>query len=58
MPMSIRNVDRHGLENLRLDPVKPLDRLKIPPWIIYMVVFGGTLYVAAKYFDNEELQYH
>lgn len=56
MPMSIRNVDRHGIENLRHDAVKPLDRIKIPPWLIYMVVFGGILYLMARYFDNEELQ--
>lgn len=55
VPMSIRNVDRHGLENLKHDPVKPLDRLKIPPWAIYLFVFGSVLFLASKYFDNEEL---
>ena len=44
VPMSIRNIDRHGLGNLVHDPVKPLDRLKIPPFLLYMLGFGGILY--------------
>jgi hypothetical protein len=53
--MSIRNVDRHGLDNLRHDPVKPFDRLKIPPFVIYLFVFGGMIYMMATYYDNQEL---
>jgi len=38
VPMSIRNYDRHGMSNLAHDPVKPLDRFKIPPWLIYGLI--------------------
>ena len=38
--MSIRNYDRHGMANLAHEPVKPLDRVKIPPWLIYSCVFS------------------
>jgi hypothetical protein len=57
VPMSIRNVDRHGLEYLKHDRVRPLDRLKIPPFLIYIIVFGGILYLMAAYYDNAELQF-
>lgn len=43
--MSIRNVDRHGLGNLKHDATKPLDRIKLPPWILYMIAFGAFLYM-------------
>ncbi|CDW90586.1 UNKNOWN [Stylonychia lemnae] len=61
VPMSIRNVDRHGMNNLKHDPVKPLDRLKVPPFLIYFVFFGtilGLMYQAqnAKDLNFEELQ--
>jgi hypothetical protein len=55
--MSIRNVDRHGLESLKHGPVKPLDRLKIPPIIIYLWVFGGLLILITAYYDDAELHY-
>lgn len=44
--MSIRNEDRHGLGNLKHDPVKILDRLHIPPYIVYffaLSIFGGIV---------------
>lgn len=55
--MSIRNVDRHGLGNLKHDPVKPLDRLKIPPFLLYMLVLGAFLYVMATMRDSEEMDF-
>lgn len=58
VPMSIRNVDRHGLGNLQHDPVKPLDRLKIPPFLLYMLALAGILYVMAFLQDSEELEFH
>jgi hypothetical protein len=54
--MSIRNEDRHGLGNLKVDSPKPLDRLKIPPFLIYFLVFGGLLYMATKFIDQEDLK--
>ena len=54
--MSIRNVDRHGLDNLRHDEVKPLDRIKIPPFVLYLVVLCGFAYMGMMYLENEELQ--
>jgi len=55
--MSIRNVDRHGLGNLRKEGTKPLDRLKVPPFIVYGLVIGLSLYFMAKMDDNEELKF-
>ena len=40
VPMSIRNYDRHGIGNLAHDEVKPLDRAKIPPYLLYFLVFS------------------
>lgn len=40
VPMSIKNYDRHGIENLQHDHVKPLDRIKMPAWL-----FWGTLFL-------------
>lgn len=61
VPMSIRNYDRHGLGNLVHDPVKPLDRLKLPPWLLYMLVFAmsSALFLATygdKGLDIETLR--
>ena len=55
--MSIRNVDRHGLENLRHEPVKPLDRLHIPPYMIYLVVFSVIVYGFYLIDNQEELKF-
>ncbi len=55
VPMSIRNEDRHGLKNLTHDPVKVLDRLHIPPYIIYgflFILMGGII---VQQNNNEEL---
>ena len=48
VPMSIRNYDRHGMANLAHDKVKPLDRLHIPPWVIYGVIFSVVAYTTMK----------
>jgi len=55
--MSIRNVDRHGLEGLKHDPVKPLDRLKIPPWLLYFVIFGGILLFMFDAQNNKDINF-
>lgn len=55
VPMSIRNVDRHGLVNLTHDKVKALDRLKIPPYLLYALFLTCFFYLTAVYFENEEL---
>jgi len=52
-PMSIMNYDRHGMAELAHDPVKPLDRLKIPPWLIYFSVFSVFAFFVVKT-DNEK----
>ena len=52
--MSIRNVDRHGLDNLRRDFTKPLDKLKIPPILLYIVVILAVFYVIALLIEKDE----
>ena len=42
------NYDRHGMENLKHDAVKPLDRIKIPAYVIYMLIFIPTGYLILK----------
>ena len=54
VPMSIRNIDRHGLGNLQHDPVKPLDRVKVPPWLLYLMVLAAFGYVAMTMQESEE----
>ena len=47
-PISLSNYDRHGMVNLSHDPVKPLDRFKIPPWFLYFCVFTFIAFVTVK----------
>lgn len=54
--MSIRNMDRHGLANLAHDAVKPLDRLKIPPYFLYGLAIFIFLSTMWHQMDNEEMQ--
>lgn len=55
--MSIKNVDRHGLGNLKHDPVKPLDRVKLPPFILYIGALSCIIYFAMMARDKEELEF-
>jgi hypothetical protein len=34
--------------------VKPLDRLKIPPWLLYLLVFSAFAYLAMTMQESEE----
>ncbi len=36
--MSIRNEDRHGLANLTHERVKGLDKIHVPPYLIFGVI--------------------
>ena len=56
MPMSIRNVDRHGLDNLKQDFAKPLDKLKIPPILLYIVVFLGVSVIITQFMEKDEMR--
>ena len=53
--MSIRNYDRHGMANLMHDPVKPLDRAKIPPWLLYLIVFSLFGYFVVRVQNDKGL---
>lgn len=55
--MSIRNYDRHNMESLRHDTVKPFDRLKMPPWFLYLFVFSLVASVATKYMNDKNLNF-
>lgn len=52
--MSVRNYDRHGLENLKMEAVKPFDRLKIPPAILYILIFGFVAMIGVSKFTKDE----
>ena len=55
VPMSVSNYDRNGIENLTHEPVKPLDRMKIPPWAIYTIVFCIFGLLGTRSWFDEEL---
>lgn len=57
VPMSIRNVDRHGLNNLKHDETKPLDRLKVPPWMIYIMFFGLFAFCFLTFQEQEDTSF-
>lgn len=42
MPISMRNLDRHGLKNLEKEKVKAFDRIKVPVPFIYLCIFLGV----------------
>lgn len=52
--MSLMNYDRHGMENLKHDHVKPFDRIKIPPVIIYGILCCFVLILLAKMLEDQE----
>ena len=54
VPMSVRNNDRHGLGELKHDGTKPIDRLKVPLWLIYVWVFSGFMLFAFRSYSKEE----
>lgn len=51
----MRNYDRHGMTELAHEEVKPLDRLKLPPWVIYMMVFSLFATVAYTAINDQDL---
>lgn len=55
VPMSVRNYDRHGMENLKIEGAKPLDRVKFPPWALYLMLFSLFAMVTYKSHTNEDL---
>ena len=54
MPVSRKNIDRHGLKNLEVEKVKPLDRLQIPVVFLYFFVFVIISYMAVAYAQNRQ----
>ena len=55
--MTWMNVDRHGLENLKADPAKPLDRVKIPPFLIYVLALLTIAGMMKAVDDDETLHF-
>ena len=51
--MSIRNYDRHGMANLAHEEVKPLDRIKIPAWLIWGVLSLLVLGISFQYNNDK-----
>ena len=52
--MSLMNYDRHGMENLKHDKVKPFDRIKIPPVVLYGIFGCFILILLAKMLEDQE----
>jgi hypothetical protein len=53
--MLYKQKDRHGIADLAHDHVKPFDRIKVPPFLVYGIIF---LTISALYqmrFQNKEL---
>jgi hypothetical protein len=48
------NYDRHGMQNLKHDHVKPLDRIKLPPYVIYCFVFLFGSMALMKHINNDD----
>ena len=44
--MSLSNYDRHGMQNLVIEEVKVLDRMPIPPFLIYAFIVVGIGYIS------------
>jgi hypothetical protein len=55
VPMSVQNYDRHGIENLQHDPVKVFDRLKIPPFFIFVIALTSLAYLRVIQLQNEDM---
>lgn len=55
VPMSVKNFDRHGIENLQHDPVKPLDRIKTPAWMLWGTLFLIFAQIVLTNVQEEEL---
>lgn len=53
--MSVMNYDRHGIEKLQHEPVKPFDRVKIPPWLIVGTLFMFFAWIGYFYEKEEEM---
>lgn len=45
VPMSYRNIDRHGLGNLKIEAAKPLDRTGVPPYALWGMIFFGAVFL-------------
>jgi hypothetical protein len=54
VPNSLMNYDRHGMENLKHDHVKPLDRIKLPPYVIYAFIFLFSATIAIKVVNDDD----
>ena len=46
VPMSLSNFDRHGMQNLVIEEVKLLDRMPIPPFLLYAFILVGIGYIS------------
>jgi len=47
VPMSIKNEDRHGLSNLLHERVKVLDKLHVPPLLIFaMFIVPAIVFIS------------
>ena len=51
--MSIRNEDRHGMANLQHERVKPFDKYKVPPFVIFILVSIPLIYVFGVIAQNQ-----
>ena len=54
--MSIRNEDRHGLANLTHERTKAMDKLHMPPWLIFLLVAFPVCFLVADKMQHEEAE--
>eukprot|EP00347_Sterkiella_histriomuscorum_P018826 403344025 len=55
LPMSYRNIDRHGLKNLTKESTKILDKYKIPPLVFFGFLTLGFTLIVLLIQQNSEL---
>jgi hypothetical protein len=49
MPVHFRNIDRHGMGNMKSEEAKAFDRVKVPILLVFFLGFLGMGYFGMIY---------